>query len=111
MGTTRKVRKKMQGSRAKTKGHSSVSYGNLMQEKLPKMYAYVKKIYKKLGNDARDRAPTGHLLLPNEISSSRNGLHLIKLLAKEVPWEPLNNLGYIVMLLIAFLKPMLRSHC
>ena len=48
MGTKRKVRKKMQGSTAKTKGHSSVSYGNLMQEKLSKMYAYVKKIYIKL---------------------------------------------------------------
>lgn len=50
-------------------------------------------------------------MLPNEVSSSRNGLHLIKLLAKEVPWEPLNNLGYIVMLLIAFFKPMLRFYC
>lgn len=108
MGTKRKVRKNMQGSTAKTKGHLNVSYGNLMQEKLPKMYAYMKKIYIKLWNDARDRAPTGHCLPPNKVSSSRNGLHLIKLLAKEVPWEPLNNLGYIVVLLIAFLKPMLR---
>lgn len=38
----------MQESTVKTKGHLSVSYGNLLQEKLPKMYAYVKKIYKKL---------------------------------------------------------------
>lgn len=48
MGTKRKVRKKMQGSTAKTKGHLSVSCGNLMQEKLPKMYAYMKKMYIKL---------------------------------------------------------------
>lgn len=48
MGTKRKVRKNMQGSTAKTKGHLNVSYGNLMQEKLPKMYAYMKKNYIKL---------------------------------------------------------------
>lgn len=48
METKRKVRKKMQGSTAKTKGHVSVSYGNLMQEELPKTYAYMKKMYIKL---------------------------------------------------------------
>lgn len=48
METKRKVRKKVQGSTAKTKGHLSVSCGNLMQEKLPKTYAYMKKMYIKL---------------------------------------------------------------
>jgi hypothetical protein len=40
------------------------------------------------------RASTGYLSSPNEASSTRNGLHLIKLLAKGAPWEPPNNLGY-----------------
>jgi hypothetical protein len=45
-------------------------------------------------NNGRVRAPTAHLLSPNEASSIRNGLYLIELLAKGVPWEPPSKLGY-----------------
>ena len=46
-----------------------------------------------LSNNGRDIAPTGYLLSPNEASSTVIGLHLIELLAKEVPWESSNNSG------------------
>ena len=36
----------------------------------------------------RDRAPSGHFLSPTEASSTGNGLYLIELLAKGIPWEP-----------------------
>ena len=39
-------------------------------------------------------APNGHLLSPNETSSSGSRLHLMELLAKGVPYEPSNNAGY-----------------
>ena len=42
-------------------------------------------------NNEGDRVPTGHLLSPNEASSTRIGLYLIELLAKEGPMRPLNN--------------------
>ena len=45
-------------------------------------------------NNGRDRAPTEHLLSPNEASRTTNGLHLIELLAKEIPQTPKNNSGY-----------------
>lgn len=48
----------------------------------------------KLTNTGGDVAPSGHLLSPNEASSTGNGLYPIKLLAKEVPWEHPNNPGY-----------------
>ena len=48
----------------------------------------------KLPNNEGDRAPTGCLLLPNEASSTRNGLHLTEVLAKEVSWKSPNNSGY-----------------
>ena len=40
-----------------------------------------------------DRVPTGHLLSPNEASSTRIGSHPIKLLAKAVPLKSPNNPG------------------
>ena len=39
-------------------------------------------------NNRGDGAPTGYLPSPYEASSTKNGLHLIKLLAKRVPWKP-----------------------
>lgn len=47
-----------------------------------------------LPNNMEDNALTTHLLSPNETSSSRNGLHLSGLLAKETPQTPPNNPGY-----------------
>lgn len=35
----------------------------------------------------RDRAPAGHLLPPNEVSSLWIGLHIAEFWAKEVPWK------------------------
>lgn len=39
-------------------------------------------------DNGRDRAPIRHLSPPKENPSARNGLHLIKLLVKEAPWNP-----------------------
>lgn len=40
-------------------------------------------------NNRADRAPTGHLSASNEASRTRNGLHLIKFLFKNLfPWNP-----------------------
>ena len=47
-----------------------------------------------LPNNGGDRAPTGHLLSPNEASSPKIGLHIIELLAKGIPWESPNNTSY-----------------
>lgn len=47
-----------------------------------------------LPDNGRDKAPTRQLLLTNETSSSENGLHLMKFLAKGVPWELSNHPGY-----------------
>lgn len=44
-----------------------------------------------LTNNAGGRAPIGHLLSPNEVSSAEIELHLIERLAKGVPWETLKN--------------------
>ena len=38
-----------------------------------------------------DRIPTGHLLSPNETSSTGIGLHLVEMLVKGVFWESPNN--------------------
>jgi hypothetical protein len=40
------------------------------------------------------RVPIGQLLLPNELSCSINGLHLVYLLAKDGPWEHPNQPYY-----------------
>lgn len=45
-------------------------------------------------NSGEDGAPTGYLLLSNEVSIIRSRLHLIYLLAKDVPWELSNNPGF-----------------
>ena len=42
----------------------------------------------KLSNNRGDRTPTGHLLSPNEASSTRNGLHLIKFITKGYHGNP-----------------------
>ena len=43
-----------------------------------------------------DGTPNEHLLSPNDASNSTGiGLHLIELLAKGVPWVPLNNLTFV----------------
>ena len=42
----------------------------------------------------RDRVPPGHFSSSDEASTTRNGLHLIKLLAEGNPWEHSKNLGY-----------------
>jgi hypothetical protein len=39
------------------------------------------------------RASIGHLLSPNEASSSRTGLHSIEFLAKGIQWKSPNNPG------------------
>ena len=44
-------------------------------------------------NNWGDQAPIRHLSSPNEVSIVRNGLHLIELLTKEVPWEPARQLS------------------
>ena len=46
----------------------------------------------KLPNNEGDRGLSGHHLSPNEAFSTGNELHLIELLSKEVPWEPLKTL-------------------
>ena len=45
----------------------------------------------KLPNNGWGRATAEHLSSPNETSITGTDLHLIELLAKEVPWEPPNN--------------------
>lgn len=45
-------------------------------------------------NNRGSRAPPGHLLSPDEASSTRTGLHLIELVAKGTPWEPPNEPGH-----------------
>lgn len=45
----------------------------------------------KLQNNGEDRTLTGHLLSSNKASSTKIGLHIIKLFTKGVQWEPLNN--------------------
>ena len=54
--------------------------GNVVQWKLPKLY--------KDNPNERYRVPTGHLLSPNEASSTRNGLHLIKFITKGYHGNP-----------------------
>lgn len=44
-------------------------------------------------NDRRHRISVDYLLLLNEASSSKIGLHSIELLVKGVPWESSNNPG------------------
>lgn len=34
-----------------------------------------------------EKTPTGHLSLPNETSSAKNGIHLVELLVKGAPWK------------------------
>lgn len=71
------------------KGRDSWNYGlferssvNLRQYKLAKIYTYVKVVEMKSPNNRRDRIPPGHLSSSDEASTTRNGLHLIKLLAE-----------------------------
>lgn len=45
----------------------------------------------RLTNNEGVRGPTGHLLLPNEVSSPSIVLHLVELSGKRVPWEPDRN--------------------
>lgn len=45
-------------------------------------------------NNRRDGVPPGHLSSSDEASTTRNRLHLIKLLAEGDPWEHSNSLGY-----------------
>lgn len=45
----------------------------------------------KTSNNWGNRTPTGHILSLHEDSSTGNGSHLIRLLAKGVPWEDPNN--------------------
>lgn len=44
-------------------------------------------------NNGQDIDPIVHLFSPNETSSGGNELHIIALLAKEIPRESLNNPG------------------
>lgn len=62
----------------------------------------------KSSNNREDKASSGHLSPPNKANSSRNGLHLIKLLAKGAPWELPNNSGC---QLVALHKLMVRPYC
>lgn len=48
----------------------------------------------KLPNNEGDRSSPEHPFTLNAASTTRNELHLIELLAKGIPWEPLNSLGY-----------------
>lgn len=41
-----------------------------------------------------DNASTGYCMPLNKASSASNGLHLVKLWAKEVSWKPSNITGY-----------------
>ena len=44
-------------------------------------------------NNGGDQTPTGYLFLPPETSNTRTRSNLTGLLAKGVPWKPLNNLS------------------
>lgn len=48
---------------------------------------YMKTILMKSLNNEEDGVPTGHLLVPKEVSSIGNGLHPIELLIRGVPWK------------------------
>lgn len=48
----------------------------------------------KSSNNGGDNALTRHLLSSNEMSSARNGLYLIELLAKGTTWKTPDNSGF-----------------
>lgn len=50
------------GEIAKIIGHLQDEYRNMIQQKIPKIYAFMKVIQIKLPSDEGDRASTGHLL-------------------------------------------------
>ena len=54
----------------------------------------MKSVQKKSLNNGGGRAPTRYLLSSNEASGTANVLHIIELLAKDIPQETLKYLGY-----------------
>lgn len=68
----------------------------------------MKAIEMKLPNDGRDRAPTGHSLKTNEISSIRNLLQIIKFLGCSM--GVFKQLRLLPRLLVALHKLAIRSH-
>jgi hypothetical protein len=69
--------------KAKLKDHMRGSMETI-KYKLPRIYAYMKEISKKLPNNLGNGASNGYLLSPSEASSTQNGPRITELLAKHI---------------------------